>query len=129
MTSTSLEHAGESGELSADVALPGVKDIILAKTFVTFSKLHVALQTEYELSSILSFPPPPPPLSLPPFPSLPPSLLAGSVLCATGLERCQVKVFAVTTSLVWSNEFTLSVQLATELHQMSSVSGGWSLVN
>ena len=40
MTSTSLEHAGESGELSADVALPGVRDIILAKTFVTFSKLH-----------------------------------------------------------------------------------------
>ena len=59
--------------------------------------------------------------------SLPPSLLAaGSVLCAVGLERGQVKVFSLTTSLVWSNEFTLSVQLATELHQMSSVSGGWN---
>jgi hypothetical protein len=46
VTSTSLEHAGESGELSADVALPGVRDIILAKTFVTFSKS--GLQTEYE---------------------------------------------------------------------------------
>ena len=130
MTSTSLEHAGESGELSADVALPGVRDIILAKTFVTFSKLHVALQTEYELSScvsILSLPPSLPlSLCLSLSPSLPP---AGSVLCATGLERCQVKVFAVTTSLVWSNEFTLSVQLATELHQMSSVSGGWSSSN
>ena len=52
---------------------------------------------------------------------------AGSVLCAVGLERGQVKVFSLTTRLVWSNEFTLSVQLATELHQMSSVSGGWSL--
>lgn len=41
VTSTSLEHAGdrESGELCADIALPGVRDIILAKTFVTFSKL------------------------------------------------------------------------------------------
>ena len=39
MTSTSLEHAGESGELCADIALPGVREIILAKTFVTFSKL------------------------------------------------------------------------------------------
>ena len=122
VTSTSLEHAGESGELSADVALPGVRDIILAKTFVTFSKLHAVIKQNmnYHFVYLCS-------LSLPLPPSL--SLLAGSVLCATGLERCQVKVFAVTTSLVWSNEFTLSVQLATELHQMSSVSGGWSLVN
>ena len=81
VTSTSLEHAGESGELSADVALPGVRDIILAKTFVTFSKLHVALQTEYELSScvsILSLPPSLP-LSLSLSLSLPPSSWLGAL--------------------------------------------------
>lgn len=52
---------------------------------------------------------------------------AGSILCAVGLERGQVKVFSLTVSLCWSNEFTLSVLLATELHQMSSVSGEWAL--
>ena len=55
------------------------------------------------------------------------SPVAGSVLCAVGLERGQVKVFSITVSLVWGNEFTLSVQLATELHQMSSVSGEWDV--
>ena len=106
VTSTSLPHTGGAEkELSADISLPGVKDVVIARTFVTICKRR-SLPFTSSWSLLLL------------------SNVAGSILCAVGLKRGQVKVFSLTASLCWSNEFTLSVILATECHQMSSVSSG-----
>lgn len=43
----------------------------------------------------------------------------GSVLCGVACEEGQLKVFSITASLCWGNDFTISSSLVTELHQSS----------
>lgn len=81
----------------AETSLPstGSSLITIAKTFVTQSKLPPSLSCLLPHSC---------------------GFLAGCILLGVGFQGGAVKVYSLTTSLHWTNQFDMTASMATELH-------------
>ncbi len=106
--STSLPHCESEGILTAETSLPdSVSKINIARTFVTQSESNLPDDDVLMLVVMVYI------------------CLAGCILLGVGYHGGLVKVYSLTVHLQWSNQFSITASLATELHDFRGT-GEWS---